>query len=221
MEDYKKTIVVLASIRALVTTSILVMAGICIVRMIDYPLYYLVVIAASIVTCCVITGWSYYMDLSGKNIVKSWRDLIQTFELEWSDNIDMILKGWLYGIATAVVIVVTSILGVFAPLPAVAILLFGVEYSFVARNECKTMKDRLRYFVTGYLYGCGAVICGSLLSILMDRFGAPLVLGAFALDILITGTYVYMDLIQWEYDQKAAAEKEKRRLEELATKESV
>lgn len=200
METKAKEITLFASVKAVLTTAIL---GIALIEL--QTIFNLdgirTIATLSLITCiCILAISLYLFELTKKGLLKTTGQIIQLYGLDWLDNTKILLSNWLQSIVITIAILLNLLGFVFAPLIILVAVIGGLSFVVLSRNECKTKKDVIKYFIYGYLFGIGSTICGLLITYLISLFGVFWIGGLIITDAVFTGFYTYLDLLEWEHE---------------------
>ena len=221
METKTKTIAIFASGKAVITTAILGIAIVAFQTILNLTRSFSVGIIAMVLCICIFATTLYLYELSNKKILKTYNHLVQIYDFNWADNTRLIVSKWAISIVVTIVILLHYIGFVIAPFIIIIPILFGICFVFLARNECKTLKNMTTYFIYGYLCGIGSVICGMLISYLITIFGVLWIFGLLFTDAVFSGFYTYLDLHEWEHEQQIKAEQQAKIIDEIKVDDKI
>jgi hypothetical protein len=213
METKHKEILAYASIKAVITTAILFGASVGWYNTTTkLPFLWWFVLSVLIAITSAICASLYLGELSKRGIIKTRRDIIQTHGITWFDHTEILIHGWVYGLLVSAFMFLNILFAINGEQVLVGFATVGgFAYLYMARNEeYKTVGDIGRYFLKGYTYGVGAVVCGAIFMYLSEIFGILLVSCLFIADAAITGVYTYLDLKDWEREQQTQLELARR-----------
>lgn len=219
----KKGIVIFSIIKAIITTAILGFAinGVNTIIGITDPLIQKIafVVVGGI---CILGTIIYVRGLQKDGFLKSINNLIYFYGLDWKDNAERLTKSWAYSIPPLLVVlglwVALFCFGTFGLFSLCFSTISGLLFVYISRNECKSLRDRIKYFLYGYVFGIGMIITGLLISFLISRFGIFWIGGLLLIDAGFTGFYTYLDLLDWEQENKVM---EERRTARMGTNDKV
>jgi hypothetical protein len=201
----KKEVVGLAVIKAIITTGFI---GLAINRLIEVSSttdYITMILTVGFIGIVSVVGSGIYShELFKKGILKTPVQFFHTYGINWEDNAGLLLKSWGESGVIGLLLVVSYLLsteGQVGIYPIAIAIGFGVLTVYIMRKDCKTPMQYIKFFIYGYLFGIGMVIAGVLIQFLISIFGAFWIGLLIGIDVLFTGAYTYLDLLEWEREQ--------------------
>jgi hypothetical protein len=201
----KKIVISGSIIKAIATTAIIGMAlkGIeTISKLNDIGTQAITV--SGIIIICILGTILYFKELRNCGAIKSIKQIIQTFDIDWEDSTHHLLVSWLYGGLIGLLAIQPIFFYYFGnafELESTAIsFCFGIAFAYIMRKDCKIIIDYLKYFAYGALFGIGMIITGITIGILVFTFGLFWIGLLISIDVMFTGIYTYLDLLEWVHE---------------------
>jgi hypothetical protein len=212
MQTEKKTIVIFSIIKAVATTAILGLAinGVNnILSITDSHMGLAVIIGMGFL--CITGAVIYLFGLWKEGFLKTISNLIHLYGLSWEDNAERLMKSWAWGgipvLIFCGIFATINYLGTFGGFCLGFSTASAVSFVYISRNECKTIMDRVKYLLYGYVFGVVMIAAGIITGFLISLFGIFWIGGLILMDAVFTGFYTYLDLLDWERENKEREEK--------------
>jgi len=207
MPTERKEVVIFSIIKAIVTTAILGLAinGVNTILAITDPTIETITFAVIAAVC--ITGMTIYLfGLWKDKFLKTIRNLIHLYGLNWEENAQRLTRSWAWGGLPALILcgifAVIYYLGEFGRFGIAFSTVSALSFVYISRNECKTIMDRIKYLLYGFVFGIAMIVTGIITGFLISLFGIFWIGGLILTDAGFTGFYTYLDLLEWERKNK-------------------